>query len=70
MVDYREKGSFIEIDGMKTYKTGPSTATTAILITYDVFGFSSQALQVRCPVSIEIPALSKSHTATSYPMTP
>ncbi|MCJ1248200.1 hypothetical protein MMC30_005417 [Trapelia coarctata] len=43
--DYKEKGSYIEIDGMKTYKTGPSTATSAILIIYDIFGFSPQTLQ-------------------------
>jgi len=43
--DYKEKGSYFEIDGMKTYKTGPSTATSAILIVYDIFGFSPQTLQ-------------------------
>lgn len=43
--EYSEKGSFIEIDGMKTYKTGPSSATTAILYIYDIFGFCPQVLQ-------------------------
>ncbi|MCJ1353302.1 MAG: hypothetical protein MMC33_003287, partial [Icmadophila ericetorum] len=43
--DYKEKGEYIEIDGMKTYKTGPSTATSAILIIYDIFGYSPQTLQ-------------------------
>jgi len=47
--DYKEKGSYIEIDvdgkKMKTYRTGPSSAKTAILIIYDIFGFSPQGLQ-------------------------
>ncbi|KAL8873529.1 MAG: hypothetical protein Q9174_001010 [Haloplaca sp. 1 TL-2023] len=30
---------------MKVYSTGPSTATSAILIIYDIFGYSPQALQ-------------------------
>lgn len=43
--DYKEKGSFLELDGMKIYKTGPSTATSAILIVYDIFGFAPQTFQ-------------------------
>ncbi|CAF9937029.1 MAG: hypothetical protein HETSPECPRED_010533 [Heterodermia speciosa] len=43
--DYKEKGKFVEIGGLKTYATGPSSATSAILIIYDIFGYSPQAIQ-------------------------
>ena len=33
-------------------KTGPETATTAILIIYDIFGFSPQVLQVPSPLPL------------------
>lgn len=42
---YKEKGSWTEIDGMKTYATGPSSAKSAILVVYDIFGFFPQTLQ-------------------------
>jgi len=42
---YEPKGEYITVDGMKTYATGPSTATRAILIIYDVFGFFPQTIQ-------------------------
>ncbi|KAG9666328.1 alpha/beta-hydrolase, partial [Aureobasidium melanogenum] len=42
---YDSKGEFVEYDGFKTYKTGPSTAKKAILVVYDIFGFSPQSLQ-------------------------
>jgi len=43
--NYKEKGEFVEIDGLKTYITGPETATTAVVLIYDVFGFGPQILQ-------------------------
>jgi len=42
---YDHKGKFVEINGFKTYKTGPSDATTALILVYDVFGFNSQIQQ-------------------------
>jgi len=42
---YKEKGSFKTIDGLKTYTTGPSTASQGILVIYDIFGFFPQTLQ-------------------------
>jgi len=42
---YEPKGEYITIDGMKTYATGPTTASRAILIIYDIFGFFPQTLQ-------------------------
>ncbi|THV70396.1 alpha/beta-hydrolase [Aureobasidium pullulans] len=42
---YNSMGEFAELDGLKTYKTGPSSAKKAILIVYDIFGFSPQSLQ-------------------------
>lgn len=42
---YKEKGEWITIDGMKTYKTGSEKAKSAILVIYDIFGFFPQTLQ-------------------------
>ncbi|KAF1348768.1 Alpha/Beta hydrolase protein [Delphinella strobiligena] len=42
---YKEKGEWITIDGMKTYRTGPSSAKSALLVVYDIFGFFPQTLQ-------------------------
>jgi len=42
---YKEKGSFIDVNGTKVYRSGPAKATSAILVVYDVFGFSPQVLQ-------------------------
>ena len=42
---YKEKGEWTTVDGLKTYVTGPSTATQGILIIYDIFGFFPQTLQ-------------------------
>lgn len=43
--DYREKGKYITVDGLKTYATGPADAKLGILIVYDIFGFFPQTLQ-------------------------
>jgi len=43
--DYKEKGDFVEIDGLKTYVTGPEDASTVIILIYDIFGFGPQILQ-------------------------
>lgn len=42
---YQEKGKWITIDGMKTYKTGPDSAKSALLVVYDIFGFFPQTIQ-------------------------
>jgi len=42
---YTPKGDYIEVDGLKTYATGPSTAKLGILVVYDIFGFFPQTLQ-------------------------
>nr|CDN29925.1 Putative protein of unknown function [Podospora anserina] len=42
---YSAKGSYEEIDGFKTYVTGPSTAKKGILVIYDIFGYFEQTLQ-------------------------
>jgi len=42
---YEGKGKFIELDGMKTYATGPSDAKVAILVFYDIFGIKDQIKQ-------------------------
>jgi len=43
--DYKPKGKYTTLNGLNTYVTGPSNATTAILSVYDIFGFFSQTLQ-------------------------
>ena len=43
--NYKAKGKYINVDGMQCYSTGPSSATSAIFIIHDIFGFSHQAIQ-------------------------
>lgn len=42
---YKEKGEYKTVDGLKTYVTGPSSASQGILIIYDIFGFFPQTIQ-------------------------
>ncbi|KAK4999335.1 serine/threonine-protein kinase dbf2 [Elasticomyces elasticus] len=42
---YQVKGKHVTIDGMKTYVTGSSSATSALLVVYDIFGFFPQTYQ-------------------------
>ena len=42
---YKEKGEWGTVDGLKTYISGPSSATQGILIVYDIFGFFPQTIQ-------------------------
>jgi hypothetical protein len=43
--DYKEKGKYITVDGLKCYATGPSDAKKAILVVYDIFGYFPQTIQ-------------------------
>lgn len=43
--NYKEKGSWTTVNGLKTYATGSSSAKTGILVVYDIFGFFPQTLQ-------------------------
>lgn len=43
--DYTAKGEWIEVAGLKTYRTGASTASKAVIFIYDIFGFAPQSLQ-------------------------
>jgi len=43
--DYKIKGKYETIGGVKTYVTGPSDAKTAIFVVMDIFGFFNQTLQ-------------------------
>jgi hypothetical protein len=47
--EYTPKGSFGELDGLKTYQTGPTDTGKAILMVYDVFAYSPQILQGESP---------------------
>ncbi|KAK3673128.1 hypothetical protein LTR78_006968 [Recurvomyces mirabilis] len=42
---YKPKGDYMQVEGMKTYATGPKSAKSAVLIVYDIFGFFPQTLQ-------------------------
>ncbi|KAG4423825.1 hypothetical protein IFR04_002970 [Cadophora malorum] len=42
---YELKGKYETIGGLKTYVTGPLTATNAIFVIYDIFGYYEQTLQ-------------------------
>lgn len=43
---YTPKGSYITVDGMKTYATGPKDGKHALLVVYDIFGLGfEQTLQ-------------------------
>ncbi|CAG8102064.1 unnamed protein product [Penicillium nalgiovense] len=42
---YQAKGEYKTINGLKTYVTGPESATKAILVIYDIFGFFDQTIQ-------------------------
>lgn len=43
--EYTPKGTYTDIAGLKTYVSGPEDADEAIVLVYDVFGFSPQILQ-------------------------
>ncbi|KAL7270949.1 hypothetical protein RUND412_006326 [Rhizina undulata] len=43
--NYVPKGTYEELNGMKTYVTGPRDAKTGILVIYDAFGFFPQTIQ-------------------------
>jgi len=43
--NYSPKGKYIDLNGTKTYVTGPDSADAAILSAYDIFGFFPQTLQ-------------------------
>ncbi|KAH8433318.1 dienelactone hydrolase family protein [Aspergillus melleus] len=42
---YEPKGEYTTLNGLKTYVTGPESATEAILLIYDIFGFFPQTIQ-------------------------
>ncbi|KAJ5825188.1 Dienelactone hydrolase [Penicillium riverlandense] len=42
---YQAKGEYKTFNGLKTYVTGPESATKAILVVYDIFGFFDQTIQ-------------------------
>jgi dienelactone hydrolase len=43
--DYKTKGQYIDLNGLKTYHTGNAAAKHGILVIYDVFGYFPQTLQ-------------------------
>ncbi|KAK0628626.1 hypothetical protein B0T17DRAFT_588700 [Bombardia bombarda] len=42
---YSAIGGYEEIDGIKTYATGPSDASKGIVVIYDIFGYYDQTIQ-------------------------
>ncbi|KFY69459.1 hypothetical protein V496_00228 [Pseudogymnoascus sp. VKM F-4515 (FW-2607)] len=43
--EYKAKGTYETIDGIKTYVTGPASATVGIFVIADIFGYYPQTLQ-------------------------
>jgi len=43
--EYTGKGKYIDVLGMNTYSTGPSTSDSAILFVFDIFGHKPQSIQ-------------------------
>lgn len=43
--EYTPKGTYEHINGYKTYVSGPEDSDRAIVMIYDIFGFSPQILQ-------------------------
>ncbi|KAE8152240.1 2-dehydropantoate 2-reductase [Aspergillus avenaceus] len=43
--DYTPKGTYKTLAGLRTYITGPVTATTGLIVLYDIFGLAVQTLQ-------------------------
>ncbi|KAF8472563.1 hypothetical protein BDZ91DRAFT_715292 [Kalaharituber pfeilii] len=43
--EYTPKGTYKEYAGLKTYLTGPETATVGVFVIYDIFGFYPQTIQ-------------------------
>lgn len=43
--DYQSHGEYVELNGMRTYLVGDSTADKAIFVIYDIFGYFNQTLQ-------------------------
>ncbi|KAK3299636.1 Alpha/Beta hydrolase protein [Chaetomium fimeti] len=42
---YAAKGSYEQLGSLKTYVTGPATATKGIISVYDIFGYADQTVQ-------------------------
>ncbi|KAK3338627.1 hypothetical protein B0T25DRAFT_561220, partial [Lasiosphaeria hispida] len=42
---YDAKGSYGEVDELKTYVTGPDDASRGIVVIYDIFGYFDQTIQ-------------------------
>jgi hypothetical protein len=43
--EYTPKGTYGKVAGLKSYTVGPEDAKAAVLVVYDVFGYSPQILQ-------------------------
>lgn len=43
--EYKGKGEYKTINGLKTYVTGPADAKSAVLYIYDIFGYFPQTIQ-------------------------
>ena len=52
--EYEPKGTYEDLAGLKTYTIGPDKgeAKAAVLVIYDVFGFSPQIVQGGCRVVV------------------
>jgi hypothetical protein len=46
--DYTPKGSYSDVNGLKSYIIGEESSKKVILVVYDIFGYSPQILQGEC----------------------
>jgi len=63
--DYTPKGSYETLGDLKSYTIGPDSdsAKGAILMVYDIFGFSNQILQGDYLISIKVKSYSYSFSS-------
>jgi len=54
---YAAKGTYVQLGGMKSYVTGPASATKGLISIYDIFGYFDQTIQ-----GADILAFSDKHT--------
>lgn len=53
--EYTPKGSYGKVAGLKSYGVGPTDTGKAILMVYDVFGYSPQILQGEWASAYRVP---------------
>jgi len=55
--NYTPRGTYTEFNGLRTYVSGPETATRGIFINYDIFGLYIQSIRGADILAYDYPAL-------------